>query len=127
MADQNPLASLLGIVPAVSRGRIDNTLQSLGQYGLRENSTMKGAGYFGTLLRKDGGVSTELSAGFDIDGKEMDVPLLVPTLNTDEIQWLLNTPSDSPDYFQAMPPSILDKAYKHAVSRLRSGKSPFAD
>ena len=121
---------LFSLPPAVSRNTLNQTMQSLGQYGLRNSmgphdSPMKGNGWLGPLLRKDGGMSTEISAGFNINGQEMDIPLMVPTLNTQEIQWLLNTSPDAPDYFQRMPSTIPDKAIAHALERLRTNQSPF--
>lgn len=91
-------------------------------YGNRIDGTPKGAGYFGELKRPDGDISTELSVGIEIDGKETQIPLLVPTLNKDEIKWLLNNPpTPNP------PKSIMEKAVKHAMRRINEGKSPFAD
>jgi hypothetical protein len=40
---------------------------------------------------------------------------------------LLKTDVESKSFFQNMPPSIMDKAYEHATTRLKIGKSPFAD
>ncbi len=123
---------LFSLPPAVSRNSLNQTMQRLGQNGLRHSvgpydSPMKGNGWMGPLLRKDGGISTELSAGFNINGQEMEIPLMVPGLSTQEVQWLLDTPEDAPDYFQKMPRSIQDKAVSHAMARLNSGKSPFVD
>jgi hypothetical protein len=113
--------NLFGLVsPALNRDSIEQTLQGLGQWGFRPDGTMKGNGYFGTLLRKDGDVSTELSAGFDINGRQVEAPLLVPTLNVPEIDHLLNGQGGIPD-------SILQKAYEYAMQRILAGKSPFAD
>jgi hypothetical protein len=39
---------------------------------------------------------------------------------------LLKTPIKSKKFFDNMPPSILEKAYDHAVMRMDQGKSPFA-
>ncbi len=89
-------------------------------YGLREDGTPKGLGYFGVLRSKDGrhDVSSELSADSIINGKRLFYPLLVPTLNRDEIDLLLSgaKPTDA----------IYDKAIEHAFQRIKAGKSPFA-
>jgi hypothetical protein len=94
--------------------------QSPAPYGLREDGTPKGLGYFGLLPSKDGKheVSTELSADVDIGGKKMFFPLLVPTLTRDEIDLLLSgaKPTDS----------IYEKAIRFAQERIKAGKSPFA-
>jgi len=87
-------------------------------WGLRTDGTPKGPGFLGTLKRPDGHISTELSIGVGIDGKEIEIPSLVPTLTKDEINYLLkgNKPTKR----------IVDKAIKHAMKRINDGKSPFA-
>lgn len=95
-------------------------------YGNRVDGTKKGAGFFGVLKRPDGGVSTEISMGVGIDGKETEIPLIVPSLSKQELDYLLKTPIKSKKFFDNMPPSILEKAYDHAVMRMDQGKSPFA-
>lgn len=78
----------------------------------------KGLGYFGELNRPDGRVSTELSIGVDFDGRETQIPSIVPTLARDELDHLLSG--------GAPTPSIVDKAVRHARERLSRGMSPFA-
>ncbi|MCK5023123.1 MAG: hypothetical protein KAS04_03045, partial [Candidatus Aenigmarchaeota archaeon] len=78
----------------------------------------KGLGYFGALKRPDGGVSTELSIGTEFDGKEMEIPALVPTLTQEEIDHLLQ--HDKPTE------TIFKKAVDHAKMRMKQGKDPFA-
>ena len=96
-------------------------------YGQRPDGTKKGLGYFGELKRRDGGVSTEISVGVGINGKEMNIPLIVPSLNKDELAYLLNNNIKSRSFMDKMPKTIIDKAYEHAVSRIELGKSPFAE
>jgi len=86
--------------------------------GIREQ-VKKGLGYFGPLQRPDGKVSTELSIGVNIDGQEMEIPSLVPTLTQDEVNYLLSGKEPTKE--------IVDKAVDHAKRRLNEGKSPFAD
>lgn len=86
---------------------------------IRADGTMKGPGYFGKIIRPDKDISTELSIGTtDINGKEMEIPLIVPTLTQDEIKYLManNKPT----------PAIVAKAISHAKMRFAQGKSPFA-
>ncbi len=81
----------------------------------------KGPGYFGPLKRPDNDMSTELSVGFndpEFGGKETEVPLLVPTLTREEINYLLSGKEATPE--------ILNKAKEHALLRIRSNKDPFA-
>ena len=82
-------------------------------------------GYLGAMERQDGTVSTEISAGFEIDGKEMDIPLMVPGLTKEEIDYLLTADIQGEDFFKNMPDSIPDKAIEHAKKRMKEGKSVF--
>jgi predicted RNA methylase len=88
-------------------------------YGKRVDGTDKGDGWLGPLKRPDGGISTELSIGVNLGGKETEIPLLVPTLTQAEIQSLLNgeRPSEA----------IVQKAVGHARDRIAEGKSPFKE
>lgn len=61
---------------------------------------------------------TEYSVGIEIDGKEIEIPTLVPTLTRKELNHLLNGGEPTK--------AIMDKAYDHAITRIKSGKSPFA-
>jgi hypothetical protein len=91
---------------------------------LRPDGTTKGNGFLGPLQRPDGRVSSEISIGVNVDGREMDIPTLVPTLTPQERQWLLTNDNSDP---RAIPQPIVDKAVAHARKRLASGLSPFAD
>ena len=82
-------------------------------------------GYLGAIERPDGTVSTEISAGFEIDGKEMDIPLMVPGLTKEEINYLITTDIQGEDFFKNMPKSIEDKAINHAEKRIKEGKNVF--
>ena len=90
-------------------------------YGKRNDGTEKGSGYFGELKMKDGSgnIATEMSIGVNIDGKEVEIPMLVPTLSESEKDHLLSgkKPTDA----------IVDKAVAHAKKRMGEGKSPFAN
>lgn len=92
-----------------------------GSYGVRADGSNKGEGYFGALKRPDGNFSSELSIGVEIDGKEIDIPALVPTLTDKEVKTLLN---QAPD--EKIPDSIVEKATAYAKTRIAAGKSPFA-
>ena len=91
-------------------------------YGTRHGGGPKGNGWLGLLQRPDGGVMTEYTMGVPINGQEMEIPSIVPTLTQGEVDILLNMqPGDK------MPDSIRWKAIKHAESRLEKGYSPFFD
>lgn len=96
-------------------------------YGRRHGSgDPKGLGFFGALKRGDGSnkVSTELSLGLNINGKETQVPALVPTLTREEKNYLVNEFQPERD---RMPMSIMLKAKDYAQKRIEAGISPFYD
>jgi len=94
--------------------------QDLG-YGKRLDGTNKGDGYFGRLKRPDGNISTEISADAEVDGRRILYPLLVPTLDKSEIDFLLRDGTDEKTLDR-----IHNKAIDHALKRIQAGKSPFA-
>lgn len=96
-------------------------------YGNRADGTKKGSGYFGEIKRPDGNVMTEISIGVGLNGKETQVPLIVPTLTKPEMDYLLRNNPKSKTFMSKMPPGIIDKAVEHAVIRIKEGRSPFAD
>lgn len=95
-------------------------------YGMRPDKTAKGKGYFGEIKRPDGNVMTEITVGVGLDGKQVDIPLIVPTLNKSELNYLMRNNPKSNTFMEKMPPSIMDKAVDHAVMRMKEGKSPYA-
>ena len=99
----------------------DDSIPDRSTWGNRPDGTPKGAGFLGVLKRPDGGISTELSIGVPINGKETEIPTLVPTLDAKEKEWLLTHEPTT-----KIPESILKKAVAHAEGRIKSGKSPFA-
>jgi hypothetical protein len=94
-------------------------------FGIRSDGTPKGTGWLGVLKRPDGRVSTELSVGVNIDGKEVEIPSLVPTLDKTEVDYLLNSPTDSKIFETTVGKRILNKSIEHAKSRISLGLSPF--
>jgi len=87
-------------------------------YGVRADGTQKGKGFWGELQGAEGKPSTELSIGVNFDGKETEIPTLVPTLTQQEIDYLLGGGKPTLE--------IVDKAVEHARQRIFQGKSPFA-
>lgn len=96
-------------------------------YGNRADGTKKGTGFFGEIKRPDGSVMTEISIGVGLNGKETEIPLIVPTLTKSEMDYLLRSDTRSKTFMDRMPPSIIDKAVDHAAGRIKQGRSPFAD
>ena len=85
--------------------------------------SLKGPGWLGALkVPGKPDTATEYSVGIEINGKEVDVPSLVPTLTTQEVQQTLEAASKG-----IMPPdSVIRKATEFAAQRIAAGKSPFA-
>lgn len=95
-------------------------------WGKRPDGSDKGNGFLGVLQRPDGGVSTEISVGMEIGGKETDIPLLVPTLTRPEIDGILALDEGDPEFFKKLPPGVLDKARAFAEQRIAAGLPVFA-
>ena len=94
-------------------------LDAMSDFGKRSDGTPKGRGWLGPMDMTDGSgqVMTENTVGVNIDGKETEIPTLVPTLSKEDINYLLagNAPSEE----------IVGKAVEHARGRLEKGLSPF--
>ena len=94
----------------------------------RPDGSLKGPGFLGTLERPDGKVLTELSVGVNLDGKEVEIPTLVPTLTKEEVRYLVNAQEGSTNIFQTpVGKRIMQKAVDHARERMKEGKSPFKE
>lgn len=106
---------------SLGQGRYPQTLDDPSMY--RADGSRKGPGFLGALKRPDGKVSSELSIGVNIDGKEVEIPTLVPTLSKDEVNWLITQDISDP---KKIPISIQQKAVDFARQRMAAGKSPFA-
>lgn len=89
---------------------------------LRIDNTPKGAGYFGVLKGIAGDLKgkdvTELSADSDFNGQRVLYPLVVPTLNKQELNILLSGKKPTE--------SIYQKAEEFAMQRLKEGLPTFA-
>lgn len=101
--------------------RIDPTSVDQSTWDKRADGSSKGTGFLGLLKRPDGSVSSEISVGVNIGGKEMDIPTLVPTLTRKEVDTLLNLHGD-----EKIPEPIIRKAVGFARKRISEGKSVFA-
>lgn len=87
----------------------------------------KGVGFLGEIpiVFSDSrvGVATEFSIGVQINGEETEIPTLVPTLNQNEFNLMVN---DIIPNNKRVPDGIVKKATAHAKKRIRAGQSPFA-
>ena len=93
--------------------------QGFAPFGSRHSGEgVKGKGYFGMLPHAEGGSSSELSSEADINGKNTEHPLIVPTLNAAELKHLLSGNEPTPEIYK--------KAQDFAAQRIEQGKSPFA-
>ena len=91
-----------------------------GDWGLRQDGTQKGNGWFGLLPSADGAhaVTSEQSLGFEVNGREVQMPSIVPTMTHQELQ---DAVAGNP-----ITDTVARKAFDHGLSRLKLGKSPFA-
>ena len=98
--------------------------QGVAPFGMRYSETLsevpsqKRFGYFGAIPDAQGNPMTELSSAFELDGKMVSHPLLVPTLSAGEVA-LLQSGAEPTQ-------SIYDKAQAWAMSRIEKGQNPFA-
>ena len=98
----------------------------LAPYGMRyleegqtlSDATPKGKGYFGEIPMNQGGAMTELSSAYDQNGKLVSNPLIVPTLNKQEVDLLKMGLEPTPEIYK--------KAQDYAQQRIAAGQSPFA-
>ena len=112
MADYSLLAQALSREPGLSGARYLEQGQDMSQ------GTLKGKGYFGEIPVNQGGAMTEFSSAFEQDGRMVSHPLLVPTLNKQEIDLLRMGLEPTPEIYK--------KAQDYAQQRISAGQSPFA-
>tara|TARA_R110000751_G_scaffold54334_3_gene117012 strand:+ start:2706 stop:3005 length:300 start_codon:yes stop_codon:yes gene_type:complete len=88
-------------------------------YGPRHNPAdgKKYTGWKGVHINKKGEKVTEHSMGFGMDGKEVEVPMIVPSTTKQELDIILNLGKETP--------AMIKKATDHAKMRIKQGKSPF--
>lgn len=112
MPNYSLLAQALSREPGLSGARYLEQGQDMSQ------GTLKGKGYFGEIPVNQGGAMTEFSSAYEQDGKLVSHPLLVPTLNKQEIDLLKMGLEPTPEIYK--------KAQDYAQKRIGSGQSPFA-
>jgi len=89
---------------------------------LREDGTPKDAhGFLGPIKLPDGRTASELSITFEIDGKEILAPSLIPGLSKEELDYILSEDFDPAE----MSDELSKKIQNHALQRIDQGKSPF--
>ena len=103
---------------------LDNPNSELVKSILRLDGSVKGNGHLGPIPMKDGSTATELSTHVSVDGNEMFIPLLVPTLSKKELEFITN--GGDLHAKSAVLEGIQNKAIDYAMKRIQQGKSPFA-
>ena len=89
---------------------------------IRKDGTIKSlSGYLGPRINEYGDTVTEMSIGVIIEGKETEVPAMVPTLTKKQIKQVM---SGDP---KKITEDIQKKAREHALERIKKGESPFAN
>ena len=114
---------------SVTAARRNATAEELLQWGGRYNPAtgkmngdQKQAGWRGILSDGKGGVMTEVSAGVEIDGKEVEIPLIVPESTKEDLQRIAKIANGE---LTDIPEDLLEKAMSFAKKRLAEGKSAF--
>ena len=113
------------LTPKLAKGgalglKKESTGEGLAPYGVRHSGEgVKGKGFFGSLPTKQGDVATEMSSEFEYKGKNVEHPLIVPTLNKAELDHLLSGKQPTE--------AIYSKAQAFAKKRIDEGKSVFAE
>lgn len=97
-------------------------------YGKRTDGTPKGLGYFGEIPNGDNpeNYSTELSIEANFGGKNVLLPLIVPTLTHSELTLITNRQASADPKNKAAVDQIYEKAMNFAAERMKAGKSPYA-
>lgn len=93
---------------------------------LRPDGTKKDIGFLGEFKTPSGKSVSEYSIGVPINGKEMDIPTLVPTLTEEEKKYIIDKAEKEEQIGRdAIGNSIVKKSIAHAEQRIKEGKSPF--
>ncbi len=113
---------------ALRRDATDDDLREWGARFNPETGQMDGlpkqAGWRGVLSDGRGGVMTEVSVGANIDGREMEIPLIVPDSTEDDLQRIAGIARGET---KEVPADLVAKAAAFARRRIAEGKSAFYD
>ncbi len=116
----NPTGNNLPITS--STPSVGQMVESQKNYGNRPDGSAKGTGWMGEIPRPDGTVMTEVTSGVNIDGKDVNIPLITPRATKDDIEYLKNADVKGKDFYKNMPKGLMDRAVDHAVKQMKSGK-----
>lgn len=104
-----------------------NVMKSMPDYGARPDGSKKGMGYKGEIKRPDGSVMTEVTMGYEIDGKQVDLPLITKYSTKEDIEYLKKANLKGSDFLKNAPAGLEDRAIKHAMDRKKAGLPIYAD
>ena len=93
-----------------------------------DGSKKSARGFLGPITNYvSGGTMTEFATDMQYQGKSIQIPTMVPTLSTSEIEYMRNMKPGAGWNLKesATERSIINKARQHARKRLAEGKSPF--
>lgn len=96
------------------------TQEGINRYGKRNDGSAKGLGYYGEIPGvglNQGYTMTENSIGVNLDGQELEIPTIIPSLTMEELELILSG---------GMNDEIVGKSIKHARDRISKNLSPFA-
>ncbi len=103
--------------------------QKVPEYGESPDGRTKGPGWFGPIKMPNGADLTEWSVTTEVNGVEVSVPTVVPTLEKDELDLLVNAAQIGVENLNEEEKkslnAITDKAIAWAHARWKEGKSPY--
>lgn len=102
-------------------------MKSMPDYGNRPDGTKKGKGFMGEIKRPDGSIMTEVTTGYEIDGKEVDLPLITKYSTKEDIEFLKRANIKDKNFLKNAPAGLEDRAIKHAMDRKKAGLPVYMD
>lgn len=104
-----------------------NAAAAIPSFGLRPDGTPKDVGYYGVLQDLSGNAVTEKAIGVEIDGAEVQIPLLVPGLSLEAKEAILfsGDDADPKELVDSLDPRDQKLIFDHAMKRMKEGRSPF--
>ena len=122
--DELALISRFGPTPGFAISDNSNEEQDRPDMFRVDGSRKSARGYLGPVENVvQGGTMTEVSIDVPVNGVEMQIPTMVPTLTRKEIDTLANMQLEG--NAKNIPQSIKRKAIAHAKKRIAEGKSVF--
>lgn len=86
-----------------------------------DSPEMKSQGWLGPLQNGLGQSVSEYSISQNVNGRNVEMPSIVPGLTPDELQMIMRASETG----SQLPSSVYEKAMAHAQERIRHGRSPF--